>query len=205
MSPAEAAALSPPSVTPGSLRHEVLQASRRFKASWAEMGKLLIRVRDEAAWEGWGYDSFESYCSKELHIRKATVEKLTRSFSFLARHEPKVVQAEDFQERVPAFEVVEVLAEAEQRGQLTEAEYSSVRDSIWDPQRPTSELKRELVERFPKPPPPEDLTLRRHASTARKLASELSGHPSIPRAVADRAAALAEELEAIAAAAKVKG
>ena len=205
MSAAEAAS-APPSATPGSLRHQVLQASRRFKATWAEMGKLLVRVRDEAAWEGWGYDSFETYCSKELHLRKATVEKLTRSFSFLARHEPREVQAEDFQERVPAFEVVEVLAEAEQRGQLSEAEYSSVRDSIWDTQRPASELKRELTERFPKPPPPEDLSLRRYAATARKLASELSAaNGTIPRAVADRAAALAEELEGIAAAAKAKG
>jgi len=192
-------------VDPGSLRQQVLQASKRFKATWAEMGKLLIRVRDEAAWEGWGYDSFETYCSKELHIRKATVEKLTRSFSFLARHEPTQVEAEDFHERVPAFEVVEVLAEAEQRGQLSEAEYSAVRDSIWDVARPAAELKRELVERFPRPPPPEDLTIRRFAAAARKLASDLQSSGAVPGAVAKRAAELAEELEGLAGAGRPKG
>jgi hypothetical protein len=192
-------------VDPGSLRQQVLQASKRFKATWAEMGKLLIRVRDEAAWEGWGYDSFETYCSKELHIRKATVDKLTRSFSFLARHEPQQVAAEDFQERVPAFEVVEVLAEAEQRGQLSEAEYSAVRDSIWDAARPAAELKRELVERFPRPPPPEDLTLRRFAAAARKLAGELQSSGAVPGALAKRAAELADELEGLAGAGRTKG
>ncbi len=197
--------LEPQNVPPGSLRHQVLQASKRFKATWAEMGKLLVRVRDEAAWEGWGYDSFETYCSKELHIRKATVDKLTRSFSFLARHEPNVVEAEDFQERVPAFEVVEVLAEAEQRGQLSEAEYTAVRDSIWDPARPAAELKRELVERFPRPPPPEDLTLRRFAAAARKLAGELQASGAVPAGVMEKAAALAGELEALAGAGRPKG
>jgi len=195
----------PSNVTPGTLRQQVLQASKRFKATWAEMGKLLIRVRDEGAWEGWGFDSFETYCSKELHVRKATVDKLTRSFSFLARHEPKEVAAEDFQERVPAFEVVEVLAEAEQRGQLSEAEYTSVRDSIWDSARPAAELKRELVERFPRPPPPEDLTLRRFAAAARKLAGELQASGVVPGGVVQRAAELAEELEGLAGAGRAKG
>ncbi|MBM4379712.1 MAG: hypothetical protein FJ086_10495 [Deltaproteobacteria bacterium] len=198
-------ATDPQNVPPGSLRQQVLQASKRFKATWAEMGKLLVRVRDDGAWKGWGFESFESYCSKELHLRKATVEKLTRSFSFLARHEPRVMEAEDFQERVPAFEVVEVLAEAEQRGQLSEAEYTAVRDSIWDPARPAAELKRELVERFPRPPPPEDLTLRRFAAAARKLAGELQASGAVPGGVLQRASELAEELEALAGAGRAKG
>ena len=72
-------------VPPGTFRHTVLVAAKRFKSTWAELGKLLVQVKDENLWEPWGYASFEAYCLKELHIKKQTALKLTRSFSFLAR------------------------------------------------------------------------------------------------------------------------
>ncbi len=85
------------SVPPGSFRHVVLTAAKRFKSTWAELGKLLVQVRDEAKFEEWGYESFEAYCLKELHIRKNTALKLPRSFSFLAKHEaPEVLKDEEF-------------------------------------------------------------------------------------------------------------
>ena len=64
---------------PGTFRHTVLLAAKRFKSTWAELGKLLVQVRDEAKFEEWGYASFEAYCLKELHIQKQTALKLTRS------------------------------------------------------------------------------------------------------------------------------
>ena len=90
------------SVPPGTFRHTVLVAAKRFKSTWAELGKLLVQVRDENLWEPWGYDSFEAYCLKELHIKKQTALKLTRSFSFLAKHEaPEEVSQPDFPQRRP--------------------------------------------------------------------------------------------------------
>jgi len=189
------------SVPSGTLRHTVLLAAKRFKATWVELGKLLVQIRDENAHEGWGYPTFEAYCSKELHIRKATADKLTRSFSFLARHEPRAVANEDIVEKAPAFEVVEVLASAEERGQLSGEEYKSIRDSIWNPEKPVSELKKEFTERFPRPPPEpaaEDVQLRRLAQAARKLAKELQAFRKVPRAVAERASALADDVEELA-------
>lgn len=205
MSAAEAIAQKAAQVAPGSFRHTVLTSAKRFKATWAELGKLLVKVRDEALYEQWGYDSFETYCFKELHIRKQTALKLVRSFSFLAKHEPQEVEREDFQERVPAFEVVEVLAQAEERGQLSPKEYEDVRASIWNPERPTAELRREVAERFPRPapePPGESVQLRRLAAAARKLANELAQVRKVPNAVAERASALAEEVEELAGAAR---
>lgn len=189
------------SVPPGSFRHSVLQSARRFKSSWVELGKLLVKVRDEALFEEWGFASFEAYCSKELHIRKATADKLVRSFSFLSKHEPRAIANDDLAEVAPAFEVVEVLAGAEQRGQLSAEEYRSIRDSIWNPEKPAAELKREIVERFPKPAPeplPEDFQVRRLALAVRKLAAELKSCRKIPTAIAERAAALAEDVEEVA-------
>ncbi len=187
-------------VPPGTLRHTVLVAAKRFKSTWVELGKLLVQVHHEALYQGWGFDSFDAYCAHELHIRKATADKLIRSFSFLAKHEPKEVASEDVGQRAPAFEVVEVLANAEERGQLSAAEYRSVRDSIWNPQQPVSELKRELVDRFPRPAPEpasDASQLRRLAALARKLASELAAQKKVPRAIAERAAALAEDVEGL--------
>ncbi|MGQ0507159.1 MAG: hypothetical protein ACT4TC_17765, partial [Myxococcaceae bacterium] len=133
---AEAISIKASQVSPGSFRHTVLLAAKRFKATWVELGRMLVRVRDEGSFQEWGYDSFETYCLKELHIRKQTALKLTRSFSFLKKHEPKELASEDIVERAPAFEVVEVLADAEERGQLSAEEYRSVRDSIWNQERP---------------------------------------------------------------------
>ncbi|NVJ23017.1 MULTISPECIES: hypothetical protein [Myxococcus] len=190
------------SVPPGTFRHTVLMAAKRFKSTWAELGKLLVTVRDEAKFEEWGHPTFEAYCLKELHIKKQTALKLTRSFSFLAKHEPEEeLRAQEFPEKAPAFEVIEVLADAEERGQLSPTEYKSLRDSIWSPEKSPTELKKEFTERFPRPPPeppPESLQVRKLASMARKLASELAGCRKIPNAVAQRAAALADDVEELA-------
>ena len=95
-------------VTADAFRDEVLQAARAFKASWTGLARVLTRVRDQALWRSWGFSSFEVYCSKELRIRKATALKLTRSWTFLERHErgwrPDSADAKP----APAFEVVEV-------------------------------------------------------------------------------------------------
>jgi len=185
---------------PGSFRHTVLLAARRFKSTWVDLGRLLVKVRDEASYEQWGYPTFENYCAKELHIRKQTALKLTRSFSFLRKHEPKHLGG-DLVDHAPAFEVVEVLADAEDRGQLTAADYRAVRDSIWDPERPSSELRRELAERFPRPPPQERSDLQQVARAARRLVGQLKSC-GVPCATIERADALAEELEELASGAK---
>lgn len=178
------------------LRQTVLLASKRFKSSWVEMGKLLVTVLDSSAYREWGYESFDAYCYKELRLKKATVEKLTRSYSFLDKHEPKAMSQPDIAEVAPPFEVIEVLANAENRGQLSAQEYRSIRDSIWNPEVAVSELKREVSERFAVPEPKRDdqAQLKRLAALARKLAEELEAFKKVPRAVAERASALADDV-----------
>jgi len=162
-------------VTADAFRDEVLQAARAFKASWTGLARVLTRVRDQALWRSWGFSSFEVYCSKELRIRKATALKLTRSWTFLERHErgwrPDSADAKP----APAFEVVEVLAEAEER--------------------------RELSERFPRPaaePAPVEVRLGQLARTARRLAEELRVCRGVPASVRTQADDLAAAVEALA-------
>jgi hypothetical protein len=202
-----AVAIKAAEVEPGSLRHEALMCAQKFKSSWVELGAALVRVRDEGAWGEWGYKSFEDYCSKELRIKKQTALKLTNSYAFLAKHEKRLLERPREQAPLrpvppPAFEVVSVLAGAEERGQLKEEEYRQLREKIWGDERPAQQVARELSERFPappKPPPPVDLVLRRLAASARKLAADLGACDRVPQAVAERAAALAADVEELAA------
>ncbi|MGC4113724.1 MAG: hypothetical protein QM765_03500 [Myxococcales bacterium] len=171
-------------LTPGSLRHQVIQVAQRFKTSWVELGSLLVRVRNEGAWEEWGYKTFEDYCSEELRIKRQTALKLTNSYAFLARHEKSLFDAEKPpapDQDAPPFEVVSVLAGAEQRGQLSDKDYKELRERIWDDEQQPKEIAKELAQRYPEQPKPAkaaptpDLLLRRLALAARKLAADMKG------------------------------
>ena len=188
-------------VPPGTFRHTVLLTAKRFKSSWVDLGKQLVKVHHAGTWQEWGYQSFEGYCFRELRLRKQTVQKLTRSFNFLDKHEPKAMAQEDIVETAPPFEVIEVLADAEDRGALSAQEYRSIRDSIWNPEKPANELKRDLVEQFPKAEAParsNGQELKRLASMARRLADELAQSKKVPKAVAERAAAVADDVAELA-------
>ncbi len=183
----------------GSFRQTVLLAAKRFKSSWVEFGKLLSRVRNDGLYEEWGYPSFETYCLGELRIKKQTADKLTRNFGFLEKHEPQVMRTPELAEAAPAFEVVEVLAQAEERGQLSAAEYKSIRDSIWNQEKPTSELRRDLTERFPAPEVSvnDTVELKRLWGLSKRLAAELHANRQVSKAIRERADALASELAAL--------
>jgi hypothetical protein len=188
------------SVPPGSFRQSVLLAAKRFKSSWVELGKLLGKVRHEGTFQDWGYATFEAYCLAELRIRKQTADKLTKGYAVMNKYEPERLEAPDIAQSAPAFEVVEVLAQAEERGQLSAEEYKSIRDSIWNQEKPTSELRRELTERFPSPEPPsssEASTVKRLWLQMKRLSAELRANKKIPRALVDRAEALTGDLEEV--------
>ncbi len=190
-------------------RHQVLLTARKFKSNWVELGGSLVRVRHQGAWESWGFTSFEEYCSKELRLKRQTVAKLTNSYSFLARHERHIFDGDgevvsNQHHPVPSFEVFSVLADAQERGQLSEENYHQLRDSIWSDERPPATLARELTQRFPPPSqPPQtplavDKTLKRLVISARKVAMELRSCERIPKAIAERAEALVHDIEELA-------
>ena len=188
---------------PGTLRHQVLTTAQKFKSSWVELGALLVKVRNQNAWESWGFKGFEEYCAKELRIKRQTALKLTNSYAFLAKHEKTLFEREAPPEQeVPAFEVVSVLAGAEERGQLSDQDYKELREKIWSEEQKPAQIARELAERYPPPPkapPPADLLIRRLAGLARKLALELRACRKVPDAVACRAEALADDVEELSA------
>lgn len=185
----------------GSVRRRVIEGARRFKAAWVEFGRLLSEVKREALWREWGYPSFERYCSKELFLRPATAEKLTVSYGFLERHEPDLARSRG-ESRAPPFEVIEVLSRAEEAGRLSHAGWRELRDEVLDRPPTPAAMNRRLSEKFGPPPPPpvprKAERLEKLAALARRLAEACHGDAAIPRTVAQRAADLAGELDALA-------
>ncbi|HET6924072.1 MAG TPA: hypothetical protein VFI16_13075, partial [Anaeromyxobacteraceae bacterium] len=113
----------------GSLRRLVLEGARRFKASRVELARLLAQVRRQGPWREWGFASFESYCARELFIRRQTADKLTASYGFLERHEPEMARARE-PRAAPPFEVIEVLSRAEAAGRLPDGGYQDLRPEV---------------------------------------------------------------------------
>ncbi len=185
---------------PGSTRRRVIEGARRFKAAWVEFARLLSEVRRGELWREWGYPSFDRYCAAELFIRKATAEKLTASYGFLERHEPRLAQGEG-DEKAPPFEVIEVLSRAEAAGRLSADGWRELREEVLDRPPTPAAMTRALAERFgpePRAPrPPKGERLARLAAAARRLAEACAADGAVPRAVAARAAALADELEGL--------
>jgi hypothetical protein len=185
----------------GSLRRRVLESVRRFRASWVELGRLLVQVKREGAWEEWGHASFEAYCSKELFLRRATVEKLTLSYGFLERREPEMVRAREVRE-APPFEVIEVLSRAEAAGRLDDRSWGEMREEVLGGEADRAEVSRQISERFgpvprPSPAPPGE-RLRRLAQAARRVAEACEQERDVPVALRRHARELAEALERLA-------
>ena len=159
---------------------------------------MLSEVKRESLWRAWGHASFDAYCAKELFIRKQTAEKLTMSYGFIERHEPSLVRGKE-PRPAPAFEVIEVLSRAEAAGRLPQDGWSEIREEIFERPPSPAALNRQLSERYgpaPRPEPrPQEGRLRKLASMAHRLAGACAGDDSVPRAVVERARALAEDFD----------
>ena len=99
-------------------RVEALGLAARFKRSWVELGEVLVRVREHGEFERWGFDSFVDYCKKELHLRKATADKLTASFGYLTQHAPEVLRRDGVREPIPQPDTIHALARAREADQV---------------------------------------------------------------------------------------
>lgn len=95
-------------------RATMLRLTRRFKASWLELGEALSDVKRNKTWERWGYDSFDAYAKTELKLRADTVEKLTGSYMFLHKRAPEVLQRDPL-EALPTYQAIDYLRRVEEK------------------------------------------------------------------------------------------
>ncbi len=95
-------------------RATMLRLTRRFKASWLELGEALTEVKRNKTWERWGYESFDVYAKTELKLRADTVEKLTGSYMFLHKRAPEVLQRDPL-ESLPTYQAIDYLRRVEEK------------------------------------------------------------------------------------------
>jgi hypothetical protein len=94
------------------LRLDLVQRAQRFKRSWVELGEALTRLRDSRGFQAWGYGDLHEYCSKELSIKPATVDKLVLSFATVERHAPEVLSRDGVARNIPSLEAVDYFSRA---------------------------------------------------------------------------------------------
>ncbi len=139
-----------------SLRYQTLQSARRFKTSWIELGQYLQTVWRDKHYKSWGYESFESYCNKEIAIKQSTALKLLRSYYFLEREEPSFLKTKladsDNVVKLPSCDSVDILRLAKDKKGLNEKDYKTLRyrviDEAEEPKEVRSEL-RSILESYP--------------------------------------------------------
>src|SRR4051812_27310193 len=83
-------------------RAELLRRARQFKSSWIELAQSLTEARKSGRWKQWGFETFDDYTRKELHLRQETVDKLTGSYSFLQRRAPAVLDRDGVAAPLPS-------------------------------------------------------------------------------------------------------
>jgi hypothetical protein len=196
-------------------RLDVLRRTQRFKRSWVELAESLVEVRKSKSYERWGHTDFHEYCAAELHLRRATVDKLTISFSTLQRLAPQVLTWDGIERQVPSYQAVDYLARAADkigdRAAANDAgkgpgreELKELRHAVFDEGQSVAELRRRFDPIFhPKPKGAETLTLYdRTDAAARKLVESLADLPGLSErrvaAVEKAIAGLREELQELA-------
>lgn len=119
------------SLKPGTPRYVVVEAARKFKDSWVELGEHLTRVRANHAYKGWGFASFAAYCKSELHLRQETADKLTRSYGYLRERAPTVLEASpEAKQALPPLDVVDLLSQAKARTKVSDEAWGALEGEV---------------------------------------------------------------------------
>jgi len=137
------------SVEKGSMRYQVLEASRNFKASWIALGQILYTVYKDKFFKEWGYLTFEAYCKEEIGIHKQTAAKLLHSYYFLEKNEPQFLRSvqeggELKPKDIPSVDAVHVLRLAANKKELTEEDYQDFKKSVFEDGKEAKDVQREV-------------------------------------------------------------
>ncbi len=170
-------------------RLDALRATRQFKRSWVELAEILVQVRRSGSYKNWGHDDFHKYCADELHLRRATVDKLTVSFSTLQRLAPQVLKWDGVERQVPSYQAVDYFAKAvdapvraaNDGAKAGREELKELRHAVFDEGQSVAELRRRFDPIFhPKPKGADKLAILDKADAlARKLVELLPDVPGL--------------------------
>ena len=168
---------------PSSPRYQVLATARQFKSSWVELGEQLIKVKHQGEFQGWGYDTFDDYCSREIRIRKETARKLTLAYRYLEQEEPELISAERRLQPLPDYRAIDLLRQAREEQGFSDEEYAQLRESVIDNERSLPTLQKQFREVAYLHNPPESdpvKEVRSALATARRLNNQLEEMENFP-------------------------
>lgn len=170
-------------------RLDALRCAQRFKRSWVELAETLVEIRRTRAFEAWEYEDFHKYCNDELHLRRATVDKLTASFSTLQRLAPQVLQWDGIAKEIPSYQAVDYFGKAvgvpdgdaandtrrKNPAQPPREVIKELRQAVFDEGQSVAELRKRFDPILrPKPEGAEQLeTIQKALGAARRLAEVL--------------------------------
>lgn len=155
-------------------RLEIVRRARVFKRSWVDMASGLTQIRRKRLWSKWGYEDFISYCSLDLLLTEATVEKLTGSYAVVREHAPKVLERDGIQEPLPAMDAIEYFAKVvrdDSENEPEEEALDELKQAVFDDNKSVAVLRRTFNPVFfPKAEGVEQVeTLEKIRTTARRL------------------------------------
>ena len=195
---------------PGSLRHQTLEAAKRFKTSWIDLGRMLWTVYKEKKFREWGYLTFEVYCAKEVGIRAPTAKKLLHSYYFLEKEEPSTLKrltSEAVPAALPSADSVNLLRLLKNRQEVLPAEdYQKVRSYVLEKGKEAQEVRREVQSLLDenKTADPQEVqdartqsAVRRMIGTLKALRRQLSGGNLVPKKILDEVENLVKKLEGL--------
>jgi len=192
-----------------SLRFQILQNAKSFKTSWIDLGQALYSVWKDKLFKDWGYLTFDAYTSKEIGIRKNTAIKLLKTYYFLEKEEPHLLNKEYVNTKdaseVPSYEAVDVLRLAKKKQLLDEDDYKRFRKDIFEKGRDGREVKKDLtalIKQREELEPDEarkkkrETTIRRLLASLKSLKRELEVTKILPSDVLKQTNALINRIEA---------
>ena len=162
------------------LRQKAVEVACRHKASWMELGQYLYTIQKNKMFKYWGYLEFDHYCVKELGIKPLTGVKMLRSYQYLEREEPKVIEShlsdEGEPRKIPNYESVNILRLAKNNKQITPKDVESIREDVFEsakePKEIRAHLRRLLSDREVKEPA--ELRKTRRNAAIRRVVSVLT-------------------------------
>jgi hypothetical protein len=95
-----------------SARVDIVRRAQRFKRSWVELAEGLHALRKTRRYEEWGFSDLSDYCTKELHIKAATLDKLVLSYGALREHAPDVLARDGVSRDIPSLDAVDYFSKA---------------------------------------------------------------------------------------------
>lgn len=192
-----------------SIRYMVLKNAKDFKTSWIELGRALYSVWKDKLYKEWGYAEFDTYSAKEIGIRKQTAVKLLKSYYFLEKEEPRLLEKGYTQSqeaaKIPSFESVDVLRLAKSKKNLDQEDYQSLKKEVFEKGKDASGLKKNLavIIREKQELQPQEAEKQKKAAVVKRLLGTLKNLKKevevlklLPAALIKETASLIEKIEA---------